>query len=249
MKNYKLRLFLRSFLIQATWNRERMLGLGYCFCLLPFAEKRLRSASRRKKFLTRNLGYFNTHPYLATWVIGAAIKVEEQVLAGLRPAEDVERFRTTLSHALAVTGDDLFWHQLRPITALVGVMVTWYFQFWGLLAFLLLYNAPHLIVRSQGIHQGLVHGFDLVHNAWLQFYRRAARLLPWLSGLLLAGGILAVGQAGVIEGTREIALFLGAGLAMFGLLKLRVPLPYALACVVALTAVLNRLVVSWFPGT
>jgi len=39
-----VRATVRSFYIQAVWSYERMLSLGFCFALIPFARKMLKSA-------------------------------------------------------------------------------------------------------------------------------------------------------------------------------------------------------------
>ncbi|MFQ5753528.1 MAG: PTS system mannose/fructose/sorbose family transporter subunit IID, partial [bacterium] len=113
-----IKIFYRSFFIQATWNYERRQGLGYCFCLIPFAKKYLINKSDRVEFLERNLEFFNSHPYMANWIIGAALKMEQQSLQKREvESAQIDQFKTHMSVVAAAIGDQMFWSQIKPLSA------------------------------------------------------------------------------------------------------------------------------------
>ncbi|MGH7738547.1 MAG: PTS system mannose/fructose/sorbose family transporter subunit IID, partial [bacterium] len=69
--------FFRSFFLQTLWNFERYLNYGFAFALLPVFRK-LYPAEARGAALVRHLEYFNTHPYMASFILGAAARMEAE---------------------------------------------------------------------------------------------------------------------------------------------------------------------------
>ena len=98
----------RSFLLQASWNFDRLQNLGFLYQLLP-GLRRLHGRQLPAALLERYAVYFNTHPYLASWVAGTVLKLEEQQLAGETPAVDAAAFRDMVMAPYAAMGDALFW--------------------------------------------------------------------------------------------------------------------------------------------
>ncbi|MBD3224490.1 MAG: PTS mannose family transporter subunit IID, partial [Caldithrix sp.] len=75
-----LSIFFRSFLLQAGWNFKSMLSIGFVFALLPVAKRLYKTNEERKKFLLRHIGFFNAHPYFASYALGAIAKIEEETV-------------------------------------------------------------------------------------------------------------------------------------------------------------------------
>jgi len=144
-----LRGFGRSFLHQASWNFERMQNLGFCYQLLP-GLRRLYGAALPAEVLERYTAYFNTHPFLAPWVAGTALHLEERQLAGEHPPVTAAAFQNMVMAPYAAIGDALFWGALRPLAAVVGLFLAFQGLSWAPLAMLLLFNGPHLVCRSCG---------------------------------------------------------------------------------------------------
>ena len=76
-----IRVLFRSFLLQASWNYERMQNLGVLFVLSP-ALRKLYSGSALKKAFQRHLTYFNTHPFMSAPVLAATLVQEEKRASG-----------------------------------------------------------------------------------------------------------------------------------------------------------------------
>jgi PTS system mannose-specific IID component len=139
----------RSFLHQASWNFERMQNLGLLYQLLP-GLRNLYGGAPPAAVLQRYTGYFNTHPYLAPWVAGTVLRLEERQAAGEVPAVDAMAFRQMVMAPYAAIGDALFWGGLRPLAAVVGLFLAVQGVTWAPLALLVLYNVPHLVCRCAG---------------------------------------------------------------------------------------------------
>src|SRR5262249_61561740 len=59
------RVFLRSFLLQASWNPQGMQNLGLAYALYPALCHLYPDRERQIAAVRRHLVFFNTHPYVA----------------------------------------------------------------------------------------------------------------------------------------------------------------------------------------
>ena len=238
-----IRIIYRSFYIQAAWNSERMLGLGYCFCLAPFIKKAFAKGEDRSKFLKRNLQFFNTHPYMATWILGAIIKLEVESIHGAKfDTKQLDHFKKRMSESLAAIGDQLFWGKLKPIAAMLGLGLTLYNKALGLCAFLFLYNLPHLYMRVRGLLSGYKLGFDLAKFASLSKYKGVFVNLDKFAALFTGVMISIFGFSDFITNFPEGAAFLTGLLLMLVLLKLNVSVPVALIVLILGSSVVGVLI-------
>jgi mannose/fructose/N-acetylgalactosamine-specific phosphotransferase system component IID len=192
---------LRSLLLQALWNPERMQGQGFAYSLRPIA-RRLRGRDGEASWLARQLGYFNTNPPLVGCALGVVSRMEaERSEAGGSDELDVENLKAALGSGLAAIGDSFFWSTLRPLAAVIGIL--WFLEGspYGPLLFLLLYNGFHLYARLRGVFLGARLGLG-----WLSV---------WMSSRLTR--VRAVMQAiGVVAGAALIHAILGRQLGEAG---------------------------------
>ena len=67
------KMVLRSLNLQASFNYERMQAAGWLYCILPGLEK-IHADNKEDLELSmeHNLEFFNTHPFLVTFVMGIA---------------------------------------------------------------------------------------------------------------------------------------------------------------------------------
>jgi PTS system mannose-specific IID component len=191
-----LSVFLRSFLIQGSWNNRTMIGGGFAFAILPVLRRLTRATGERLgPGLQRHSEHFNAHPYLADLALGAACKMEEE---GADP-EEIRRFKIAVRGPLGSLGDALIWVGWRPATvlaalslALVGVPPLWVATF-----FLVLYNLGHISLRIWGFRAGLARGSQVGDSLrFLALPRQADRitsigvfLLGVVAGLVLGHGV------------------------------------------------------------
>lgn len=209
--------FLRSFLIQGSWNYRTMLGSGFAFSLLPG----LRSIfggdrDRVEAALQRHVEHFNAHPYLAGLALGAVLRLEAE---GEDP-EAIRRFKLAVRGPLGGIGDALVWATLLPgVAVLTLVAYALGAPGWACVAgFLLVYNAVHLGLRAWGLSVGLARGRDVAAplaradlGGWAARMQGGVALaLGVLVGLLLSGpqGVAGAGAVWIVP---AVAAFL-AGL-------------------------------------
>lgn len=194
------RLWWRSLALQAAWNHQRMQNLGLLHVLAPWSHWRQLDADQRRLLARRHLGYFNTNPYLAPYILGGLVRLEDELLDG-RPVPErlIAGFRDSLSRACGAMGDELMWLGARPATLLLAALVGWLVAWPWALAVLLLAAAVQLGLRRWALRVGYARGLDVVQVLERPVWHRAAgwagRAALGLTGLLVgvffAGGVSA----------------------------------------------------------
>ena len=83
-----LKVFFNSFFIQSSWSFEKMQSLGFAAAISPAIGEVYRDSPEGKRAaLKRHLAFYNAHPYMASPVLGAAIRLEEAVKEGGAPPD------------------------------------------------------------------------------------------------------------------------------------------------------------------
>ncbi|MBD3385965.1 hypothetical protein GF407_13695 [candidate division KSB1 bacterium] len=158
------RILFKSFLIQGSWNFQSMLGLGFCYCLIPVLNRLYGDERERQAFLRRHIEFFNAHPYFSTWSLGAVSKLEEEAKhKKWKNHQPINLFKNRTVGVLGVIGDRLFWNGFKPAAAAMAVTIG-LFSWVAIPLFLIVYNIPHLYVRIKGLNLGYRKGFDIVSN-------------------------------------------------------------------------------------
>jgi PTS system mannose-specific IID component len=144
---------VRTLIVQASWNYERMVGVGVAYAMEPLLRDLPGGSSngRYSGALRRVAGFFNAHPYLTGMAAGALARVEHD---GVSEAQ-ADRLRNALIGPLGSVGDQLIWAAWLPLSAAIGliVAVTWSVPA-GAATFLVIYNLVHLALRSWGLSVG-----------------------------------------------------------------------------------------------
>lgn len=172
-------IFIRSFVVQGSWNFRKMLALGFCYAALPICNRLYKSDQEKKiQFVRRHLEFFNVHPYFAGWCLGAVAKLEEQNLVQGWPDEKpIIVFKNRLSGILSALGDKLFWSLVKPFAGLIGVITALFANYLAIFLFLFLYNLFHLYFRFKGVIIGYIKGFDIVSNVSFRRFEKYFKLL------------------------------------------------------------------------
>ena len=103
----------RSLFLQASFNYERMQAGGWLFSILPGLEKIHTNKDDLAASMSHNLEFFNTHPFLVTFVMGIVLSLEQNKA----DIPTIRAVRVSAMGPLGGIGDALFWFTLVPITA------------------------------------------------------------------------------------------------------------------------------------
>lgn len=120
-KKDRLAVAWRSTFIQGSWNYERMQNGGFAFSMIPAIKKLYTDKEDRKAALKRHLEFFNTHPYIASPILGVTLALEEERANGA-PVDDVaiQGVKVGMMGPLAGIGDPVFWFTVRPMLGALG---------------------------------------------------------------------------------------------------------------------------------
>lgn len=215
-------IFVRSFAIQSLWNYRKMQNTGFYFSVYPyFASSLERDKDGLRAFSGRNLGFFNTHPYMASGIAGIAANMEKESLErGGGGASGITSVKTSLSSLCAALGDKFFWGAVRPFLLLLALTL-FYLPGDGRMAlvsvavFLALYNLCHFFVRAGFFYAGWNYGMRGVGFLnRLNLGRNAGRIQSAM--LYLAGAFLVIVAA---RNAEKIPLYIGLLAAQAGFSK------------------------------
>ena len=164
------RALLRLFAVQASYNYERMLGLGVGVAEEPLLRGLPAdgTASPYRGAVARGARFFNSHPYLAGLAVGAAARAEHDGA----PAELIERLRAALCGPLGSIGDRLIWAGWLPLlSGLTLVAISLGAGWTAVVVFLVVYNVGHVALRWWALRAGWAHGVRVasaLHHPLLQ---------------------------------------------------------------------------------
>jgi PTS system mannose-specific IID component len=191
LKKALLSAFFRSFFIQGCWNFEGMQNVGFAFGISPVIMEVFKNKRERSTALLRSLELFNTHPYMATAILGATAKMEWEVSESGGVGQDISGMKDMLSGPLAGIGDTFFWATLKPLFSITAVISGFLGGLIAPIIFLLLYNSIHIWMRIKGFLMGLKKGIDLVdfvHRVKLPVVTEGLRgFIVIITGVLIAG--------------------------------------------------------------
>ncbi len=236
-----LRVFLRSLLLQASWNPQGMQNLGLAYALFPALKELYPDPDELMAAVRRHLSFFNTHPYVAAAILGGVLYHEEKIAHREESPDRVLAFKAALMGPLAALGDGFFWLSLKPAVGAFCAALVPFLHAWAAVLFLILYNAVHFTFRWRMYRIGLAMGDRLVEAVGkANLPRRGIRLraiaaasagalAAWLAIVFgqneeaawapfLAGGCLVVGAASYwLIGKRTsqyLVLYFAAALAV-----------------------------------
>ena len=204
-----------------------MQSLGFAFALLPVLRACYPEKAERAERIRVEADYFNTHPYLASFILGAAARKELDRATGRDPDADPAGVKAALAAPLGALGDSLFWGGLRPLAALLAVAFLCAGIWWSPVLLLVFYNAWHIGARFDLLMLGFRSGGDA--SALMRRFN-----FPRMAQFFKA---LTLGTAGCIVG---LAPVWATQHALLGHLPRFVVVPAALAATYLLAAALRR---------
>ena len=134
----------------------------------------------------RAVTYFNTNPYFAGLAVGAVARAECDEMDGAQ----IDRLRSALRGSLGAFGDRFIWTGVLPVASAAGlaiaVMTT---SWWGVVAFLVLFNVASLGLRLWSIPVGWSLGKSVAKALDNPVLRGSGRVLEPASKVALGFAI------------------------------------------------------------
>ncbi|MFL0252234.1 PTS system mannose/fructose/sorbose family transporter subunit IID [Clostridium neuense] len=180
----------RSTFIQGSWNYERMQNGGWAFALIPALKKLYKTKEDRAAALKRHLEFFNTHPYLASPIIGVTLALEEERANGA-PIDDVtvQGVKVGMMGPLAGIGDPVFWFTVKPIIGALAASLALTGNILGPIIYFIAWNAIRIAfmwyTQEFGYKAGS-HITDDLSGGLLQDVTKGASIL----GMFILGSLV-----------------------------------------------------------
>ncbi len=159
-----IKIYFRAFLLQATWNFEKMQSLGFLYAIFPQLKILYKNELDLEQACLRHLHFFNTHPYMAMFVLGYSVRAEEEISRGAGSPRALNTFKKQIGGPLAALGDKLFWSTWRPLVGLLAVYMVicglqpgYNYIYTGFLyavpiSFIVVYNSFHVYFRCRAFY-------------------------------------------------------------------------------------------------
>lgn len=140
-KSDRFMVCLRSTFWQASWNYERMQNGGYAFAMIPAIKKLYKEKADQIAALKRHMEFFNTHPYVASPIVGVTLALEQEKANGAAVDDAaIQGVKVGMMGPLAGIGDPVFWFTLRPILGAMCASIAMDGNMLGPIMFFLLWN-------------------------------------------------------------------------------------------------------------
>lgn len=141
-KSDRIKVWWRSTFLQGSWNYERTQSGGWVYSLIPALKRLYHTKEDRSAALKRHLEFFNTHPYLASPIIGVTMALEEERANGA-PIDDkaIQGVKVGMMGPLAGVGDPVFWFTVKPILGALAASLAMAGNIIGPILYFVLWNA------------------------------------------------------------------------------------------------------------
>lgn len=173
----------RSCFLQASFNYERMQAAGWLYAIIPGLKKIHTNKEDLAASMEHNLEFFNTHPFLVTFVMGIVLSLEQQKA----DIPTIRAVRVAAMGPLGGIGDAIFWLTLVPITAGITANMALQGSVMGPILFLLIFNIVQFFVRWYLMHWSYELGTKAVSvlTANAKEFTHAASIL----GIMVVGAL------------------------------------------------------------
>lgn len=179
------RMVWRSLFLQGSFNYERMQAGGWLFSILPGLKKIHTNKDDLSASMKHNLEFFNTHPFLITFVMGIVLSFEQKKA----DIQTIRAMRVAAMGPLGGIGDAIFWFTLLPIAAGIGANLSLSGSIMGPIIFLILFNVVQFALRFGLMHWSYKVGLEGVKTVtkYAKEFTRSATIL----GVIVVGALIA----------------------------------------------------------
>ena len=154
------RMYARSTFLLGSFNFERMQSMGFCVTMMPAIKRLYSTKEERAAALKRHLEFFNTHPFLVTFISGLVVSMEEA-------KENISTIRAIKVSTMGPgggIGDAVFWLTLLSICGGVGASFSLSGSWLGPIFFLVAFNVVHFALRFGLANYGYKIGVSAIAN-------------------------------------------------------------------------------------
>ena len=180
-----LQVFLRTYMVGATFNTRGMQNVGLAFIMEPGLRALYAGdATALKRARGRYLKHYNTHPYWTPLLAGIFLSMERKIASGMLPADILPKLRSTTVYTLSALGDSFFGGSFLVLWSLVGVNLAAAGHVGLLVAWVMFCLAGLQLFKMFTFGRGYAQGLAFLQRL------KSWGLIDWGQRLKLANGVL-----------------------------------------------------------
>lgn len=230
---WKYRQFLwRSWAIQASWNYERQMNMGFMYGIAPILDniyKNPEDEAMKKEAYERHMMYYNCTPQTSAFVLGLTASMEEQYYEdqeNFNP-ESISAVKTSLMGPLSGVGDSFFQGTIRVLAFGLGINLAQQGSILGPILAMLISFVPSFLVTYYGGKIGYNMGNKYLSKLYQEGLMDKVMYVCSIVGLMVIGSMIAsmigittpiqMGKAFVLQDVLDSIMpqFLPLGLTFF----------------------------------
>ena len=163
----------RSLNIQASWNYERQMNMGFLYGIAPTLDELYpdendpEQLAHKKEAYEREMAFYNCTPQTSAFTLGLAASMEEQYAAdreNFNP-ETINAVKTSLMGPLSGVGDSFFQGTVRLIAFGLGISLAQQGNVLGPILAMILSIVPAVLVTWFAGKLGYTHGQQVPDQA------------------------------------------------------------------------------------
>lgn len=180
-----LQIFLRTYLVGATFNTKGMQNVGLAYIMDPGLRALYGTdPAALKRARGRYLKHYNTHPYWTPLLAGIFLSMEKKIALGMLPADILPKLRSTTVYTLSALGDSFFGGSFLVLWSLVGVNLAAGGQIGLLALWVVLCLGSLQFFKMYTFGRGYAQGLSFLQRL------KSWNLIDWGQRLKLANGVL-----------------------------------------------------------
>lgn len=195
--NWKYRQFFwRSWAIQASWNYERQMNMGFMYGIAPILDeiyKDPKDIELKKAAYERHMAYYNCTPQTSAFVLGLAASMEEQYYEdqeNFNP-ETIHAVKTSLMGPLSGVGDSFFQGTIRVLAFGFGINLAQQGNILGPILAMLISFVPSWLVTYYGGKIGYNMGNKYLAKLYEEGLMDKVMYVCSIVGLMVIGAMIA----------------------------------------------------------
>ena len=232
----------RSWAIQASWNYERQMNMGFLYGIAPTLdrlypnEKDPEQLAHKKEAYNRHMAFYNCTPQTSAFTLGLAASMEEQYAAdreNFNP-DTINAVKTSLMGPLSGIGDSFFQGTIRIIAFGLGIQLAQQGSILGPILAMLISFVPSFVVTWLCAKIGYTTGSKYLTNLQGGMMDKMMYVCG-IVGLMVIGAMV----ASMVGLTTPIA-FESTGLVLQDIIDTILPCAIDLAVVMGMYTLIKR---------
>lgn len=188
--------FWRSWAIQASWNYERQMNMGFLYGIAPILDniyKDPKDLELKKEAYKRHMEFYNCTPQTSSFVLGLSAAMEEKYYEdreNFNP-ESINAMKTSLMGPLSGIGDSFFQGTIRVLAFGLGVNLAQKGNILGPILAILVSFIPSYAVTYYGGKIGYLMGTKYLTKLYNEKLMDKVMYICSVVGLMVIGSMMA----------------------------------------------------------